>query len=333
MTPNLAAYGIGTEGDPWAFAGAALPAHEPAPRWDWLRRTFDPRPFPLPRHGSLNARTMEFDPARGDRPVEPTLFGADDSTAPSADETGTPAPEDLPPRIVAVLPHRGDHTITDEILARMAETEAQTDEEPAVSSGVPNLFGLIGSAQAQSRASRGSRPELTPAQHAQLRYFQYLQRQIRELDENNRELTSIQPEGYIPPWEELRRLEGVLETLKIRTAEQERIKQGGETLQTIIGDAAHRDYPNLFGLGDGWRYNRTFPSGNRPDAVHNENAEIREPKPNNEQARRRGEEQLRRYAEEYARLQGKPATTKLDLYDFYELLKRYLGISRGGAED
>ena len=93
-------------------------------------------PLPSSAPGPFDFLTREWDDAR-DRPLstEPRdtgyapAEGTDVGFAGAADVPNTP--DEDQPRIVAVLPHRGDRDIAEDILARMAETDAARAREEA----------------------------------------------------------------------------------------------------------------------------------------------------------------------------------------------------------
>jgi hypothetical protein len=58
-----------------------------------------------------------------------------------------------------------------------------------------------------------------------------------------------------------------------------------------------------------------LPSGRKPDAVDWTAHEVRELKPNNARAIRRGEAQVERYREELEEMTGTPWTSAVDTYE------------------
>ena len=128
----------------------------PAPLPDWPRGDGWPRPFPMPRPGERDRRAWDFDPEKhGDRPMEIVPFGADATPAqagapgPGDYGHGLPVPpppesdDDPPPRIVAVVPHRNDREIADEIFATMQRNDAAREEEDRLSrsAALPTTMG------------------------------------------------------------------------------------------------------------------------------------------------------------------------------------------------
>lgn len=144
-SPYPPAYGMGPEGDidqeengAWHGPGALAPGYDglagsnglmPMPNW----RPTEAAPWPLPVAGldPQSWNTMGFDPTQGIRPSGFTLFNAEtspgydgDSYAPPPSPDAAPADDDMPLRIVAVLPHRNDREIADEIFATMQRNDA-----------------------------------------------------------------------------------------------------------------------------------------------------------------------------------------------------------------
>lgn len=107
---------------------AALASPQPA----WQPVGFEPRPFPSPPPGSVPIHTWEFDPAKGDRPLEHMLHDLGhpaDGGIGAADPsyTGESWPQDdgdQPPRIIAVMPHRSDRNMAEDILATVERNDA-----------------------------------------------------------------------------------------------------------------------------------------------------------------------------------------------------------------
>jgi hypothetical protein len=86
----------------------------------------------------------------------------------------------------------------------------------------------------------------------------------------------------------------------------------GETADTIRGREAHNNYPSA--LGDDYVYDKSLPSGQRPDAVDWENQIVRELKPDNPSAISRGWNQIRKYIGELSEITGKTWTGFVDTY-------------------
>jgi hypothetical protein len=72
--------------------------------------------------------------------------------------------------------------------------------------------------------------------------------------------------------------------------------RGGETAATKTGRRAHDNYRNA--LGGEYRFTERLPSGLKPDAVDYKNSVVRELKPDNPRAIRRGARQVERYRRE-----------------------------------
>ncbi len=270
-------------------------------------------------------------PPAASNPPDTSDYGYGIPVPPPAVETPAPAPDDdRPPRIVAVPPHRNDREIADEIWAKLAagQQSDEPDVQPEPQYGPGNLFGLIGSAQAQARPTRGSRPTLTPAQYLRLRYYRSLQHRLNELEPRQ---DQISPDTavwgtWVPSDTELRRMEDTLTDAIVRAGQPRQGRRGGDSLEAIVGDAVHKDYRTLFQLPNHYILNRALPSGRRPDAISTENLEVRELKPNSPSGIRRGEQQLEQYRKEYSAVERKPVQSRLDTYGFLEMLKRYLGL-------
>ena len=84
----------------------------------------------------------------------------------------------------------------------------------------------------------------------------------------------------------------------IRNAESSLVSstasKGGENASTKLGRQMHKDY----NPGDGYIKEFTLPSGKRADAVSLEKGDVRELKPNNSRAIKRGEKQAQSYMNE-----------------------------------
>lgn len=87
--------------------------------------------------------------------------------------------------------------------------------------------------------------------------------------------------------------------------------KSGETASTARGRQAHKDYDP----GPGYVKESPLRSGRRPDAVNQEAGIVRELKPNNPRAIKRGEKQVERYRQELEAETGKPFTGVVDTYD------------------
>jgi Restriction endonuclease fold toxin 9 len=86
----------------------------------------------------------------------------------------------------------------------------------------------------------------------------------------------------------------------------------GETTDTIRGREAHANYSSA--LGSKYVYNRSLPSGLRPDAIDWENRIVRELKPDNPLAIQRGWSQVRKYLSELFEITGDIWTAFVDTY-------------------
>jgi hypothetical protein len=87
-------------------------------------------------------------------------------------------------------------------------------------------------------------------------------------------------------------------------------RTSGETPAAAGGRAAHKGWDP----GAGFEKEFRLPSGKRCDALNPETCVIKELKPDNERAKRRGEKQLKEYKEERERETGKEHTTTLETY-------------------
>ena len=89
-------------------------------------------------------------------------------------------------------------------------------------------------------------------------------------------------------------------------------KINGETEFTKIGRQAHKDY----NPGSTYEKEYRLPSGKRADAVDEEAGIVRELKPNNPKAIKRGEKQVQQYVEELQRI--KPDKEWKGIVDTYD---------------
>jgi hypothetical protein len=198
----LRAYGITPDDEFWDRydpGGSNLGLGHGAGRRTWEHRPERPwqQAPPIDPFGNEQAPTAQGRPAGGDV----------DGGLPYAPPPRAQTPVDESPRIVAVMPHRSDHDITEDILAKLAEDAGapESNARPETSSGISNLYGLIGSAEAQSR-NRGSRPALTPAQQVHRDVYGLLHRRLSAIEPANPMLTTIQPHGYVPSREDVNQL-------------------------------------------------------------------------------------------------------------------------------
>jgi RHS repeat-associated protein len=90
-------------------------------------------------------------------------------------------------------------------------------------------------------------------------------------------------------------------------------KIGGESSLAARGRDAHKNYENA--LGEGYVFNKALPSGKRPDAIDFENRIVRELKPENARAIKRGEKQVEGYKRELEGMTGEKWTSHVDTYN------------------
>ncbi len=84
----------------------------------------------------------------------------------------------------------------------------------------------------------------------------------------------------------------------------------GETAAAAGGRAAHKEWD----AGAGFLKEYTLPSGKRCDAYNPETCEIKELKPDNPNAKKKGERQVKKYKEEAEAETGKKHTTTVETY-------------------
>lgn len=89
-------------------------------------------------------------------------------------------------------------------------------------------------------------------------------------------------------------------------------KKGGETAAAAAGRQAHSNYGTA--LGPTYDTRVRLPSGKRPDAVNWAKREVRELKPDNARALRRGERQVAGYRKELEAVTGESWTSEIDTY-------------------
>jgi RHS repeat-associated protein len=87
-------------------------------------------------------------------------------------------------------------------------------------------------------------------------------------------------------------------------------RTSGETPGTAGGREAHKTWDP----GPGFQKELRLPSGKRCDALNPETCEIKELKPDNERAKKRGEKQLKDYKKELDEQTGKEHKTTLETY-------------------
>lgn len=85
----------------------------------------------------------------------------------------------------------------------------------------------------------------------------------------------------------------------------------GENSAARRGREAHK----AWNPGSGFDKEVTLPSGKRCDAYNPQTCEVKELKPNNPRAIKRGEKQVKEYAEELERETGKKHTGKVETYN------------------
>lgn len=87
---------------------------------------------------------------------------------------------------------------------------------------------------------------------------------------------------------------------------------GGESEAAAFGRRAHSNYGTA--LGEAYDTKVSLPSGKKPDAVDWMNREVRELKPDNQRAIRRGERQVEKYRTELEQVTGQSWTSAIDTY-------------------
>lgn len=100
------------------------------------------------------------------------------------------------------------------------------------------------------------------------------------------------------------------EAPKKSTAQRDE-KTGGESEATKRGRQAHADWQP----GEGYEKEVRLPSGKRADAVNFEKQDVKELKPNNPRAIKRGEKQVETYRSELEEKQGGQWTGKVETYE------------------
>ncbi|HZI05908.1 MAG TPA: hypothetical protein VEZ71_17895 [Archangium sp.] len=98
-----------------------------------------------------------------------------------------------------------------------------------------------------------------------------------------------------------------LETTTARGAK----KTGGETEAAKRGRQAHTDWQP----GEGYEKEVRLPSGRRADAVNAEKKDVKELKPNNPRAIKRGEKQVETYRRELEERRGGQWTGQVETYE------------------
>ena len=88
--------------------------------------------------------------------------------------------------------------------------------------------------------------------------------------------------------------------------------RGGESAAAAVGRRAHGNYGTA--LGEAYDTRVTLPSGKKPDAVNWATQEVRELKPDNPSAVRRGWSQVERYRRELEGMTGKAWRAIVDVY-------------------
>jgi hypothetical protein len=87
-------------------------------------------------------------------------------------------------------------------------------------------------------------------------------------------------------------------------------KVNGETAATKAGRQEHK----AWNPGKGFQKEVQLPSGKRADAVNWETREVKELKPDNPAAIRRGQRQVERYRKELEEMTGEPWTGTVETY-------------------
>lgn len=208
---------------------------------------------------------------------------------------------------------------------------ADEPDDEGTSYGPANLFGLIGSANAQARGGWGGTGRLPPSPMALARreFARLRRRKIRELEPNNLHGRHEPPRDHVPTIEELDLLDRELRAAEARASAagvQGKPKRGGETDFTIGGRFAHREYEvETKALGDraevdvpGGRIDRLHLEGDPPRAEAGEYKSYR--RENVEPAER----QAKRYAQAYESAEGIPTSWWVEFYDLTQKLKRIL---------
>lgn len=88
------------------------------------------------------------------------------------------------------------------------------------------------------------------------------------------------------------------------------VRRGGESAAAKLGRLKHKQY----NPGPGYQKEVRLPSGKRADAVNFETCNVRELKPNNPRAIRRGQKQVEGYRRELENTTGRPFTGDVDTY-------------------
>lgn len=88
-------------------------------------------------------------------------------------------------------------------------------------------------------------------------------------------------------------------------------KTGGETEATKRGRQVHTDWQP----GEGYEKEVRLPSGRRADAVNTEKKDVKELKPNNPRAIKRGEKQVETYRRELEEWRGGEWTGQVETYE------------------
>jgi len=95
-------------------------------------------------------------------------------------------------------------------------------------------------------------------------------------------------------------------------------KAGGENKYTQAGRQAHKDYQP----GEGFQKEQTLKSGKRPDAVNYDKKIVKELKPNNPEAIKKGTKQVEGYKQELQQQEGGEWKSQVDTYDQQEYLNK-----------
>lgn len=94
--------------------------------------------------------------------------------------------------------------------------------------------------------------------------------------------------GFLATFQKIRKLNKLEKSAKVEIAKT------GETAATKAGRQAHKDW----NPGEGFDKEVTLPSGKRADAVNFKQKHVKELKPDNPRAMKRGEKQVEQYRQE-----------------------------------
>lgn len=254
----------------------------------------------------------------------------------------------------ALLPHPDPRTDDERIenvlwlLERNpSELPASRESDEATPFGLANLFGLIGSANAQARGGWGKPPSVrldletlapeelplpelppSPQDLFRRRTYNLARKTVQALEPNNPLLKSNPLPDRVPTVAEIEAMEAE-ERAAVERARQAgtfKAKRGGETKHTITGQVAHHEkaleakppYEANVRIGNG------YADRLRVDKETN-SALIIEDKPDNLRAIARGKRQGAGYARNYERQTGRRTTYAVETYDPVKFVRRMLG--------